>query len=369
MVLIAIDSVYQLVNAMNIAYNEFPEEHIVVLIKSIHEKTFKREKMNKNKFVHSIYYTNKKYEKHIYEIMWQIWALLFPRAATSQLFNDELIDLDVSAIIASTTWIGVLSPVYRSYANRPKLYFIEEGLGTYVKQELVFGEKSKINLVKFKMLRRQELVNKAIFRFTLPEYMLNQDLKFQKPPYLSNTNEFKYALIDFFGGRKDVVEFSNSEIIYFEQVFNIGNHDAEKAFFEQESLIRDLLLSNRNAKVKSHPRYFNALSNKYPVVETITPWEAVFLSIDINNKILISISSTSLVTPKIMQNKEPIVICLVKIFRKFLKQLLPSSSHKEIDNIIDFFYYIKTTYNEPERFKIPNSVQELNKILMELDNA
>nr|WP_319219497.1 hypothetical protein [uncultured Trichococcus sp.] len=369
MIVIAIDSVFQMVNALNIARDEFPNDKITILIKSKQRKTFENNKWKMSPHVHDIYYSNKKYEVHKHEIVWQLSAVLFPKMATRQLFNDELVDLDVSAIIASTTWIDLLSPVYRSYKTPPKLYLVEEGLGTYVKQDRIFGNQSITHLLKFKLLRREELVNKAIFRFLLPDYISKLYLNFHKAPNITADLESTDRLINFFGSKEDLESINKTKLIYLEQVFCTEHNSDEikAAFNERELMIREMLLKDRNAIVKSHPRYFNTISKKYPVLESRIPWEAISPSINVKEKILVSIHSTSIVTPKIMQNEEPVVICLIEIFRDLLEQLVPNNGREEIDNIVDFFNYIKKMYDEPSRFMIPKSIEDLKELIKDLE--
>lgn len=368
MVLIAVDSVFQLVNAMNIAYYEYSEQKVIILLKSIHSKTFWGE-MNKDKNIYGVYYTNKKYENRLNEIIWQIEALLFPKSATRRLINDKVVDFKISAIIASITWVDLLSPIYRTYKGAAKLYFVEEGVGTYVKQDRIFGKKSIINSIKFKLLKRQYIVDKGIFRFLLPNYMENSHLKFEESPTLSSSIQFKERLLNFFNGEKDVFKLKNYRIIYLEQTFNVKDESSNINEFDKlEELVKDIIIADQNAIIKSHPRYSRSQKDKHLVLKSMMPWEAIITAIDINNKILVSISSTSIVTPKIMQNREPIVICLVKVFEEFLKLSLPKDRYKEVDNLIDFFSFIKSTYTNPNRFKIPSSIIELRSIMDNLDN-
>ena len=57
----------------------------------------------------------------------------------------------------------------------------------------------------------------------------------------------------------------------------------------------------------------------FKILSTIGPWESAINDIDdIESKILISISSTAIITPKLMCNKEPYVISLVYIFEEYI---------------------------------------------------
>lgn len=367
MILIAVDSVFQLISALNIAFIEYPEHEIIVLIKSGQSNSFWG-KINTGKFIYDIYYTNPKYENHLSEILWQIMALVLPRNATRNLINDKVINFKVSMIIASPTWLAFLPPIYNTFKKTAKLYFIEEGIGTYTKQEYLFGNMTTLNLIKFILLRRKSTVNKGIFRLLVPNYLKNKHVKFVEKYSLSTSSKFKELLIELFDCEQDVVKLNGSRIIYFEQIFNMENDFINKNNFnEKEELLKKIILSNQNGIIKGHPRYSKVKNDKYPACISMVPWEAIMTAIDINNKILVSIFSTSIVTPKIMQNKEPMVICLAKVFEKELKLTLPKDRYNDIDNLINFFSYIKSTYNDPNRFMIPSSIDELEHIIKKTD--
>ncbi len=343
MVLIAIDSVFQLINAFNIAYQKFPNDKITIIIKSNKKKVFNINLLNRNKFVENIIFTNKRYENHIEEILWQIKSVFFSKNATKDMFNKDFVNMNVIAIIASITWLPLLSPIYRSFSKVKKVYLVEEGLGTYVKQENMLLNASILGKIKHVLLRRQELVNNSVFWFMMPEYMRNNRINYQKMPQFSTNSHFTDAVIGFFGEKKEINPFDHSKYIYFDQIFYNSKHDkiSIKLIEEHIALVKEILLKNGNTIIKAHPRHLTDDRYKYNEYTTAIPWEAISLSIDLNNKVLVSITSTSLVTPKIMLDKEPVVICLIKIFKDYITPFLSADGHKEIDNIISFFYHVK----------------------------
>jgi hypothetical protein len=370
MIIIAIDSVFQLINAFNITHQKFPNDKITLIIKSNKKSLFCIDSLNKNEFVENIIFTNKRYENHMNEIFWQIESVFFPKIATKDMFDRDFINMNVTTIIASITWISLLSPIYRSFSKVKKVYLVEEGLGTYVKQEKMLFSGSKFSRIKHVLLRRQELVNNSIFWFMMPEYMKNKKNNYQKMPPFAKNIFFADSVIGFFGERQDIISFEDSKYIYFDQIFYNSQHDKKsvKAIEDQVAVIKQILLKNGNTVIKAHPRYLTGNRYNHNESTTTIPWEAISLSIDLGNKVLVSITSTSIVTPKIMLNKEPIVICLIKIFKEYITPFMTADGKKEIDNIISFFHHIKKMYNDPSRFKIPNTINELERIIEEIDS-
>lgn len=113
-------------------------------------------------------------------------------------------------------------------------------------------------------------------------------------------------------------------------------------------------MTKDNLIVKSHP------SDKSSRIDGVKysgssgcPFEIIAANSDIDGKILITLSSTASVTPKIIFDKEPTVILLYKLF---------SDSLLEWNSYYDaFFQKVKESYRDKNRFFIPKTKDELEK--------
>lgn len=78
-------------------------------------------------------------------------------------------------------------------------------------------------------------------------------------------------------------------------------------------------------------------------------------------KILMSVFSSACIMPKIMFDEEPFVILLYK--------LIDVSDETAINSdIIDLVYKVKESYQNPERFVIPETFEELTQIIKSYQN-
>lgn len=110
-----------------------------------------------------------------------------------------------------------------------------------------------------------------------------------------------------------------------------------------------------NAIIKQHPR--NAEKEidqvKY-FTEAGVPFEIYCMNMNMDEKIIVAYSSTAVATPKLLFNQEPKVIVLTKLFR-------PKTGEKNLFE--DYFLAVKNSYSDPERFCIPENIEELKDIM------
>lgn len=371
MVLIAVDSFFQLVCAFNIAHHKYSKEKITIIIKRNKVRTFYLNLLNKNMYVENILIVDERLDTHAYEIFWQIKSIFLPKSATRDMFSKSFLELDIKGIIASITWIPLLSPIYRSFDSVEKVYLVEEGLGTYVKQERMFVSGSKLSKLKYILLRRRELVKNSILCFIMPDYIEDSGNRYEKMPNFDAGVAFADSIVGFFGEQKDINVFKDSKYIYFDQIFYQPNDDvkAKMDIDSQIDAVKKLLVKYYKAVIKAHPRHLNDDRYSSNESKTTIPWEAISLAIDSDDKVLVSVTSTSIVTPKIMQNKEPMVICLIELFKEYLLPLKSVNGMKEIDNLTSFFSHIQKSYDDPSRFMIPKDLDELKMMIEKIEGA
>lgn len=80
------------------------------------------------------------------------------------------------------------------------------------------------------------------------------------------------------------------------------------------------------------------------------PLEAICINSDMNNKTLVSCFSTAAVTPKILMGQEPYVLLLYKIIKT------KNGISAEMER---FFQRVRSSYSRPERFIIPETMDEV----------
>ena len=112
--------------------------------------------------------------------------------------------------------------------------------------------------------------------------------------------------------------------------------------------------------VKTHPRATESYPHKCEVFPTSScPFEINLLGLNIDNMLLVSLSSSSVVTPKLLFDKEPYVIILAEMYQEHY--MIPSKKMN-----LDFFREIRELYKNKNNFCIPHSLEELKKYLTTL---
>jgi len=366
MVIVAVDSVFQLVCALNIAYDESPDQNYILLLRSNFWNSQKKFNVFESLLVHKIYYTKEKYNDVSTMRRWLLYSKLCPQAAVFKFFDQPLPTEKATTIIAASC-VDYLVPLFKFYNfKRTKLFLVEEGIGEYISLTRSNAKRTIKGTIKSYFSGRTKLGKIAVRRFLVPDLILNKKTRILNAPFMSTDTRFVKGLQALFNSEHDIIKLRNFSTIYFEQPF-ANEHDCNETLYRQFSGAEDKIVKRCSILpgflIKSYPRSASIPSPMYNSISTGAPWEAVMLPLKMENIVLISISSTSIISPKLFLDKEPIVICLINIFQGYLIGLTPTLDHKHLTRTRDFFYYVKNMYRNPGRFYIPNSLSELDEVL------
>lgn len=192
-----------------------------------------------------------------------------------------------------------------------KINFIDEGVGSYTNGTI--NTSSRIDKI-------------YLYKPELAVYYEKYKDKFITIPALDAKNsEFK-NLLNRVWGYEDVVQFENNSIIIFDQPWRIApkyferipnclkksfllktkmyakyaNDEKAKNFFV--GAVGELQEKNKSVIVKMHPRSSNVMKQYYldnglQVLEnTVTPWEIIFLNLNVDKICLVSMFSTAILS-------------------------------------------------------------------------
>ena len=124
-------------------------------------------------------------------------------------------------------------------------------------------------------------------------------------------------------------------------------------------------VEEENITVKLHPRSEANAYGKNGIV-SLTPWELISaLSDDIEDKVLISMCSGSVFFTKLLCDKEPYVICLMKIYAPYIYHK-DGSDDEEQKRTFDFINGVKNSYKNKNKFFIPETIDEYRQILNDI---
>lgn len=235
------------------------------------------------------------------------------------------------------------------------LYYFDDGAGTYYKDR-AYHIKKPDKLIR-RLLFGKKAVDTKYKRFVFSpkiynELNINHNLSELIPKFWEN-NTGKKLINSVFGVNKelDIKEkviildqpkdelFTESDA---KKISNIYNMFACKFGYD-------------NVIIKQHPRSVGEIFGKISCFENNgIPFELYCLNMDMNDKIIISYSSTAIATPKVLFDQEPTVIVLTKL-------ITPVTGEKNFFE--DYFQAVRKSYDNPKKFYIPNNVDELEKII------
>lgn len=266
----------------------------------------------------------------------------------------------------------IIIPIIYTEANRANPQFLfniwEEGAGA----TLMYGEQKKWRKRIFKIGKIIDPINeKKHYRYwtsSLEEGELEKRdnvLCFGTPRIRNEDKDFVCIINKVFGYKIDE-KINSYKILILEQECLEGrefipqNADIElfnKAlnYFEQNDIL-----------VKIHPRSNpKRFSNKYNVfIDRSIPFEVFLLNYDMNDKVLITISSSSVLAPKFLMDNEPFIVVLYELveFSDFIKDYLNYSMpfyKKSIETI-------KKMYSDSGKICTPKSEEEYCDLLSSL---
>lgn len=306
---------FQLITILNIKVNMNAHKGDLI----IHEKSIPNSHYIKDKLVESGLFDRiflfQDYDSRLNSVFtgkntfWQYINLVYRKHFTKLDINDFILGegyVDLSKYDEAFCFNKKFLNIIDKHENI-KINFIDEGVGSYTNGTIKAS--SKINKI-------------YLYKPELAVYYEKYKDKFVTIPALDTKNiEFKNFLNKVWG-YEEIVQFENNTIIIFDQPWRIvpkyfekvpkclkesflsktkmydkyANDEKAKDFFVKT--INDLQNKKSNVVVKMHPRSSSVMKQYYidnglSVMEnTVTPWEIVFLNLDVDRICLVSMFST-----------------------------------------------------------------------------
>lgn len=256
--------------------------------------------------------------------------------------------------ISSKANIGRLVCLYMIRKKKNTTFcFFDDGEGSYYNLDLYRPQRIDRLIRQMLFGNRSIVLSNQIYLYSEDLYRrLNPNSSFQvrKLPSWQNEPELCGMINHICGYTKDKAISQRMIIIdtLCEEVFN-------KETCDRYRKIRKQICSMLGSEVimKKHPRDHEKTKRAcYPYSDI--PFEVLCANNDIERKILICVSSTAVVMPKILFDKEPIVIMLYKI-----------TSPKDSGDVSRYAFCdeVRARYRDKERFIVPTSEQELFQVL------
>ena len=246
---------------------------------------------------------------------------------------------------------------YKKKNSNMKLYMYEEGTFAYNYFEY------KINI--FKKIFTKILYGRNIMEDHDGAYLYKPELSktyenynIKKIDIISN-KDFKSATVlnNIMGYKEEFKDKLNYKYIFMDQAFGVSDILNEGIDIFEKIISQ---VGKENSVVKLHPRTeANIYREICKAVSIKAPYEIIAFNSDVNDKVLISIFSSACLNPKIIFNQEPYVILLFKIIDISIFSHINETS-------FDIAYKVKKNYKNPNKFFIPETVEELQEILKKI---
>ena len=355
--LYVVSSIYQFINALSIEIKRNRQDADILLIKPFFKEYFDLKKLEKFKIFHKIYYWQGKFEKlfitaqntkdYLFNSVKKIFVLLEKKKLKKTLPNingkyDEIVVFYPDS--PSRLVVTFLSK------KNTKIIFGEDGTYTY---ECFCRTESILKRIAFLIFFRGDLKEKCkevnVYR---PEFVNlgKKNIRIEKIfPQLEKIKKI-FEEISIYG--MDNIQKLDKNIIMFDQNLEYDDVIAKQILIAEEINYK---FKPEKFVVKLHPgTKVNHYSQSIRQYKSKIPFELLMPSINIENKILISIFSTTCMNPKLLLDVEPVVIFTYKI--------------TEIEKL-DFFdekylgliNKLKLLYRDKSKVLIPESINELKK--------
>ena len=238
------------------------------------------------------------------------------------------------------------------YTQPDAVIQLEDGIGTYI-GDILQDYSSKV----FKSLANITYYNKILKPTQV--YVYNPEIYQAKSNVpvikieMQKDETAQRRIEKIFGYHRNNL-YSNYRMIYLTQAW-------EREGFSSQNEKKVLNYLRNRGLIRIHPRQENDLFAGYNIDEFNNMWEIECLHSMTSKHILIGAFSTAQIMPKIVADKEPILIFLYKIYFPDWKK------DPFWENISVLIRKIKGFYRDPSKIMEPENIDELQEIVMHVE--
>lgn len=263
--------------------------------------------------------------------------------------------------ISSKAYVGRVFDLYYLKNNFSiKRFYFEDGIGSYCNPNLFIPRMSD-RIIRFFLYGFKSICKSYELIVFCPELFnrLNKNTKLSCSTETIDKSVFKNRIEEInyiFQIQKDVVIEEDFIVLdnLNESLFDDMNREKLYSIYhtiEKHVDTNDLIY-------KPHPRdkSIKSTGRKYYKYQSL-PLESIALNTDFNNKVLLGVTSTAIVSPKMLFEDEPYIVLLYKLVK---------TTYSDMELIESVFQAIREVYKSKSKFFIPESEDELIKIIDEL---
>ncbi|AEE17063.1 hypothetical protein Trebr_1640 [Treponema brennaborense DSM 12168] len=356
----------QLLNMINVISSDYQNEKRDLLITDeIRNCEILIENIRKSNFFENVYLVNEDYKTTVFlqkNLLCKIYELnKYRKRLKAQYDTKKIYD---RIFFGGKNWLNNFVAKQIRKNKKCEFAWIDEGTASYSTHGL-FWKKNWFQKVLFRLNPNQllkelfginYLINKVNFQYLYRPEIADYEVPFpRKQISLLNSNSDNALLFkQIFGCTEN--NFIKEKYIYFD-----GAGDADGLYGNDKELLALVAecVGKENLLVKVHPRssieYY--IQNGYHINTNLSiPWEIYCLEPEqLNNKVLISIFSTAIVSPYIYFGLKNKVISLIHLYDK--------SFYNDYYKYLLDFIERKIFLAHKDIYMLPNTFEELKKYL------
>lgn len=268
----------------------------------------------------------------------------------------------------------------RLHSGAKEIWIIEEGIGNYIPEFMLFNFERKYHLSLKVNLRR--LIERifcisvrpyiGVIYLNKPELLLchpneRYDIKNciirQLPPVCVHDAAIRVLLNRCFSVNPEHTIIKERIIYLMNPPLSFWGSLVAKSDYGLDTRILEVLLkgNKNNIILKRHPHDRSSAYNQFTEFTNMpinVPFEIIYLNNDLSNKILLCIFSTSVFNAKLLFDQEPIIV--------FLYHLIPSLGNIDAqDNLVTRFLHL---YKDSSKIHIPKTFDEFEATIARLQS-
>lgn len=241
-----------------------------------------------------------------------------------------------------------------------RLHYIEDGIGAYIDSSVILLDtlpKKAVKMLNRYSMYHAEVENYYVYEPNLIKTKNNEN--YLQLPKLTADNPVLPAVRRAFALENEEGAALKKQILYFDQPFL-----ADGASINEMELVEVLrsMDSDMEMVIKFHPR---SPKDKYGAVhalETSLPWELFLLTHEMEDVVLLSVTTTSSFTPYLMfDRKMPVIMLADYYLKKVKKEQGNQPTITMLENVVNFSHAFKEQTGA--EIHMPESLDELQTLL------
>lgn len=346
------NSAYQIINAINIhlwrknkGFEDINDYHAEIIILNAFASAYEfKTIIEKSNLFDRVLFINNVNDKKYFHRISSFLNVAFPNNYLISTYGKEFKNMQNYYDVIVVPKMSNITAAIWQINRHAKLHIIEDGMATYLYDKALLPT-SKSHILFYKKFNYGRSFNKDYDFIYLNEprlYVGLDKLRIKKIPTMKNNIDIIANIFN-----KYVLNNDNKKIYWFSQ--DLGE--------ELNKAINAVLLDFKDdVAFCPHPRLNEKNIKDFFNVDKKDIWEfKVVGTKNIDKLCLVSVCSTASFTPKFLYEKEPYVIFINKIYDQYRKN--------DLIKFNDIINNLKTTYSNPNKIFVPNTVDEFKKAL------